>query len=580
MTPKASQLRAFDEFPPGRRPFLITALLVLVIWPALLAFQNPAEAAAWTVTSTEDNATNPAEGTLRHALQNASDYDVIVFASPGMEIQLVEELPISKSVTIWGSSTTVRQTAPHHRVFSVASGASVRIEGFTITGGEGYSGSGGGGGILNRGRLTLGKSTLRDNYASIYGGGIENYGDLTLDTVTLENNTAKHQGGGIFNRIGSTLKTLTSTIRDNTSEGYGGGLANYGTATLTLQTALSGNTALLGGGLANFGYVHIGLLTAVSGNTALRGGGIYNDGTLYTTVCTISSNQANTSSAGGGVENHGSANITQYSSITDNTPLEIVGTYTTDGTCTIGTAPGRSSVALGGVASGSSPQPRSTAGDSDVRRAEEDLGNSGSLLYGEVKDALSGDLHGISGNLSVSLEGMNATLYNAFTYENVPLEDTSGSGELEIEFTASWPQYVRYYAAFALAEEDAVSNGENPRTLTPGSYVLPEQGIQFEIQPGQALPEGVTPPDFYETGEGLRTWRNVVTDNGSFDLNPEVGAVTFRVCSVRAEAERQPPASGGGSGGCSAGAGAGTASPLSLLLLLGVPLAIARLKKK
>jgi hypothetical protein len=77
---------------PGRTPFLIMALLVLLILPALPAFQSPAEAAAWTVTSTDDNATNPAEGTLRHAVQNASDYDVIVFASSGMEIQLAEEL--------------------------------------------------------------------------------------------------------------------------------------------------------------------------------------------------------------------------------------------------------------------------------------------------------------------------------------------------------------------------------------------------------------------------------------------------------------------------------------------------------
>ncbi len=545
MTPKASQLRAFEEFPPGKRSPLMVALFLL-IFSALLAFQSLAEATVWTVTSTADKAYNPPEGTLRHAVQNAWNNDIITFANPGMEIQLTEELPISKNITIMGSSTTVRQTARYHRVFSVASGVFVRMEYLTITGGKGYSGNSGGGGILNKGYLTLYRCTLRDNYASTYGGGIENYKDLTLNIVVLENNTAAHQGGGVCNRMGGTLNAYTSTIRNNISEGYGGGLTNFGTANLLSHTAFSGNSAN-------------------------RGGGIYNDGSITTSWCTVSSNHASESSAGGGIESYASVALAENSEVKGNTPLEILGEYTADGTCTIGTAPGRSSVALGGVASGSSPQPRSTAGDSDVRRAEEDLGNSGSLLYGEVKDALSGDLHGISGNLSVSLEGMNATLYNAFTYENVPLEDTSGSGELEIEFTASWPQYVRYYAAFALAEEDAVSNGENPRTLTPGSYVLPEQGIQFEIQPGQALPEGVTPPDFYETGEGLRTWRNVVTDNGSFDLNPEVGAVTFRVCSVRAEAERQPPASGGGSGGCSAGAGAGTASPLSLLLLLGVP---------
>ena len=166
---------------------------------------------------------------------------------------------------------------------------------------------------------------------------------------------------------------------------------------------------------------------------------------------------------------------------------------------------------------------------------------------------------------------MNATLYNAFAYENVPLEDISGSGELEIKFTASWPKYVRYYAAFALAEEGAASSGGYARTLMPGSYVLPERGIQFEIQPGQNLPEGIIPPEFYETGEGLRTWRNTVADNGSFDLNPEAGVVTFRVCSVRAEAPL--PTSGGGSGGCSTGVTG--ASGLSLLLLLGLPLILS-----
>ena len=60
--------------------------------------------------------------------------------------------------------------------------------------------------------------------------------------------------------------------------------------------------------------------------------------------------------------------------------------------------------------------------------------------------------------------------------------------------------------------------------------------MQFEIKPGQALPDGMTSPDFYEKGEGLMTWRNVVADNGPYDPNSAEGAVTFRVCFVRAEA--------------------------------------------
>ena len=538
MTPKAPSQHAFEEFPPGRTPFLIMALLVLLILPALSAFQSPAEATVWTVTNTADKAYNPPEGTLRHAVQNAWNNDIITFASSGMEIQLTEELPISKNISIMGSSTTVRQTVPHHRVFSVASGAFVRMEYLTITGGKGYSGGAGGGGILNRGYLTLYRCTLRDNYASTYGGGIENYADLTLNIATLENNTAKHQGGGVCNRMGGTLKAYTSTIRNNSSEGCGGGLTNFGTANLLSHTALSGNSAN-------------------------RGGGIYNDGTLNTSWCTLSSNQASESSAGGGIESYGSVSLKENSSVTGNTPLEILGNYTADDTCTIGTTPGKSSVALAGMASGYSPQPRSTAGASDVTAAERDLGNSESPLYGEVKGALSEDLHGPGGNLSASLEGMNAALYNAFTYENVPLEDTSGTGELQIEFTASWPKYVRYYAAFALAEADTW-DAKGARTLVAGSYLLPERGIRFEIRPGQDLPEGITPPEFYEPGEGLRTWRNTVKDNGSFDLNPEAGTVTFRICSIRAEAEA-PTSGGGGSGGCSTGA----ATSLSPLLLLG-----------
>ena len=101
-------------------------------------------------------------------------------------------------------------------------------------------------------------------------------------------------------------------------------------------------------------------------------------------------------------------------------------------------------------------------------------------------------------------------------------------------------------------------------------YEIPERGVQFEIKAGQSLPDGVTPPDFYVPGEGLMTWRNVVTDGGLYDLNPTAGVVTFRVCSVRAAEATGDTGSGGG---CDAGAGAAGAP---LALLLGIPLAMTR----
>jgi len=169
---------------------------------------------------------------------------------------------------------------------------------------------------------------------------------------------------------------------------------------------------------------------------------------------------------------------------------------------------------------------------------------------------------------------MNATLYNAFAYEDIPLADTSGEGNLEVEFTASWPQNVRYYAALAEYENSAARTKATREvaSLAVKGYVLPERGVQFEVQPGQPLPDGVTPPDFYEEGEGLMTWRNVIADNGPFDHNRQIGAVTFRAASIRAEARTAAAASGGS--GCSTSA----ASPFALLF--GAPLLLLPRRKR
>ena len=152
------------------------------------------------------------------------------------------------------------------------------------------------------------------------------------------------------------------------------------------------------------------------------------------------------------------------------------------------------------------------------------------------------------------LAGMSASLYYANTFEDVAI----ASEDLVVEYTASWPESVRYYPLFSKADGTGYEN--------------PGRGVQFEIKAGQSLPDGVTPPDFYVPGEGLMTWRNVVTDGGSYDLNPGVGVVTFRVCSVRAAEATGDKGSGGG---CDAAAGAGFA-PLALLF----GLALAALVRK
>jgi Synergist-CTERM protein sorting domain-containing protein len=125
------------------------------------------------------------------------------------------------------------------------------------------------------------------------------------------------------------------------------------------------------------------------------------------------------------------------------------------------------------------------------------------------------------------------------------------------------------------ASDNPSSPGENTLRgiigkATDQGYVLAERGVQFEIKPGQPLPDGVVPPDFYEDGEGLMTWRNVVADNGPYDHNRQLGVVTFRVASIRAEAQTAPT----GGSGCSAGG----FSPFALLL--GAPLALLRMRRR
>jgi Synergist-CTERM protein sorting domain-containing protein len=465
---------------------------VVFLWAA---WAGCAHAATWTVTKDYDYIPYVnCENTLRDIIGKASSGDTVNFADGISEIRLNSELVIDKELNIIGASPTqkitIRQRSQGTGVIHVYSSESVLLQHLTLTGG------------------------------SVYGGCIDNRGTLVIDHCDIVGNAAYYGGGGVLNREGGKLTIKHSLVKGNSGL-CGGGVLNNGTATM------------------------IGCV--VDGNSADLGGGIYNRGNLLLASCTVLNNAA---ANGGGIYSEGTTKLMTFCRVQSNTPDQICGSYTTDGTCTIGNKFGTASVAFGGVAHGVSPESRKTTGEADVTVVENNLKNPESAIFAAVKGALSADLGDLPGDVSAGLSGMNATLYNAFTYEDVPLADASGEGELVVEFTASWPQNVRYYAAFAEYEDAAAA-------LAVKGYALPERGVQFEIKPGQSLPDGATPPDFYEEGEGLMTWRNVIADNGPYDHNRQAGLVTFRVCSIRAEART---ASSGGSG-CSAAA----ASPFALL---------------
>lgn len=149
-------------------------------------------------------------------------------------------------------------------ILSVATGTTVRVRDISLVNGQGSSGpsSNWGGGIYNRGELTVETSTLSGNLAQ-RGGAIANHGQgapasLTVLRSTLSGNAALATGGGILNVGGpdgsANVVVENATLSGNVATAGGGGLFNGGEggnaiaairyATVALNTATSGGSGL------------------------------------------------------------------------------------------------------------------------------------------------------------------------------------------------------------------------------------------------------------------------------------------------------------------------------------------------
>jgi hypothetical protein len=197
------------------------------------------QAATHTVTNAGDS--DP--GSLRRAIASAAPGDMIVFAGD-YTIRLISggDLVINKSLTIDGTGHAVQISGSGCRAFRV-DGGSVTLRALTMSNGSGWHG---GGGIANRGSLTLENCTLSGNRAFYllggYGGGIANYGSLTLENCTFAGNHAGDmmlgEGGGIWNRGSLTVRNCTFS---GNSAALGGGIYNDG-GTVNLYNTIIANS--------------------------------------------------------------------------------------------------------------------------------------------------------------------------------------------------------------------------------------------------------------------------------------------------------------------------------------------------
>ena len=253
---------------------------------------------------------------LREATVAANSGDTIVVPAGTYTLTLGTQLTLTGDLTLTGagSGDTIIQAATSSavatsRVFLITGDGNVDIHDVTIR--HGNAGNGNGGGILNSGSLTLSNSIVSRNTTAntplTKGGGIFNAKGATADVASsaITGNSVGDNGGGISNRGALTL--TDSTVSGNTISltGAGGGVANAsGTATISGST-ISGNggRSVDGGGIDNHinGSITISNST-IAANQAIQGdgGGLRNtNGSVITlTNVTIANNVSGTGRSG------------------------------------------------------------------------------------------------------------------------------------------------------------------------------------------------------------------------------------------------------------------------------------------
>ena len=332
-----------------KKTILLSTVLLLNVLVAVWATGGDALGATLAVTKTDD--TNDGvcdiDCSLREAIDAAVAGDTIDIPAGTYTLTLGSQLTIDVGLTLSGagSGDTIIQadTAPMTATFRVlyTEAGDVTISGVTVQNGNTNQD---GGGIYNKGALTLIDTIVKDNHSSAEfsgGGGIYNYFNvsLTLINSVITGNSAPN-GGGIYATEGITLTMVDSTVSNNGAagpsifEGRGGGIyLNDSGFTLT-NTTIDNNTATNeGGGIyiyGGFSFPGGSLLNStISENTAVGdAGGIFAFGDYGGTLSILNSTIANNvaGDVGGGIFNSNSGFLM----------VELVNTIVADNTAGIG----------------------------------------------------------------------------------------------------------------------------------------------------------------------------------------------------------------------------------------------------
>ncbi len=272
---------------------LINILSILAITAGMLAATPARSAKALTrvVSNTDDSGAD----SLRQALLDANDGDVIDLTGISGTITLLSTLTVDDNLTINGPGEGVLTISGNNavRVISINTGKTVTIRSLTIANGRVVDNSGAG--INNSGDLTLENMVITNNHVVkgssdfLRGGGIHSNDNavITIKDTIISSNSAVQNGGGIHVGFDGGV-SLTNVVIDNNSLSYsgssGGGISIREGTTATLDKV------------------------SITNNTAINdGGGLYSDESLSMTNSlvagnTVGSDLVNAGSDGGGLQ--------------------------------------------------------------------------------------------------------------------------------------------------------------------------------------------------------------------------------------------------------------------------------------
>ncbi len=173
-----------------------------------------------TVNNNSD-AFTPPPGSLRKAIQDALDGDLIIFSS-SMTILLSSELTITKTLVINGDANNIVISGNNLvRIFNITNG-SPSIKNLTLTNGRLSNNLGAAIAINGVGSnvVTFENLFIKDSETNYGGGGIYmNSGNVTMNNVTTNNCKSTNDFGGGIYQMGGALTMNNCTLFENQTPG-------------------------------------------------------------------------------------------------------------------------------------------------------------------------------------------------------------------------------------------------------------------------------------------------------------------------------------------------------------------------